>query len=349
MSLLNAGTIDQTDFITKATANVTPSADINRVPKMESDGKISEFFLPNTRAFIIKDAVNGATTPQAVYYNKGVILGSASNAAQARFLGFTKGTATFQKPTFVNKFYVDANSTTSFAATAYAGNNRLLLAEVLASTAPTGITWNGTAMTLVRTQGGLTVWSLVIGSNASNQALTMVVTGGSWSGDGAMVLTTYSNTDQTAPVTQSVGGTTAPAIDGTAALSTIVAVVASSTAAVTVDAAFTNDFTQVGTGGFSGFTWNGGNVKYYRKGSTTAYTMSGAGVLSILLELNAVASVTTVDVKFNGVADGFTGLTIGLPYYLQNTAGTIGLTAGTVSVVAGIALSATELLLTPRT
>jgi hypothetical protein len=56
-------------------------------------------------------------------------------------------------------------------------------------------------------------------------------------------------------------------------------------------------------------------------------------------------SGATLSVKTSNVASGFSGLIIGRPYYLANTAGTIALTAGSNSKKVGVAVSATELLL----
>lgn len=58
-----------------------------------------------------------------------------------------------------------------------------------------------------------------------------------------------------------------------------------------------------------------------------------------------VAAGGTAKVKFCGVIDGFSGLTIGSTYYLANTAGTIQATAGANSVKVGRAISATKLLI----
>ena len=52
-----------------------------------------------------------------------------------------------------------------------------------------------------------------------------------------------------------------------------------------------------------------------------------------------------VDVQFTGIVDDFTGLTIGTTYYLQDTIGTIGTSAGSNSVKVGRAISATGLLI----
>jgi len=46
-----------------------------------------------------------------------------------------------------------------------------------------------------------------------------------------------------------------------------------------------------------------------------------------------------------GVVNGFSGLTIGSTYYVQDTAGTIGVTPGTQAIPVGRAVSATQLLI----
>lgn len=50
-----------------------------------------------------------------------------------------------------------------------------------------------------------------------------------------------------------------------------------------------------------------------------------------------------LDVQFTGIVSGFSGLTVGAPYYVQDAVGTIGTTVGTYEVYVGVAVSATEL------
>jgi len=50
-------------------------------------------------------------------------------------------------------------------------------------------------------------------------------------------------------------------------------------------------------------------------------------------------------VQTNGVVGGFSGFSEGEKYYVQDTAGTIGTTAGTHAILVGIAISETELLI----
>lgn len=52
-----------------------------------------------------------------------------------------------------------------------------------------------------------------------------------------------------------------------------------------------------------------------------------------------------IDVQTNGIVPGFTGLAEGEKYFVQDTVGTIGTSPGTYSVLVGIAISQTELLI----
>lgn len=52
-----------------------------------------------------------------------------------------------------------------------------------------------------------------------------------------------------------------------------------------------------------------------------------------------------INIQFNGIVSGFSGLTIGERYWVQDTVGTIGTTRGTYEVSVGIAVSATEILI----
>lgn len=52
-----------------------------------------------------------------------------------------------------------------------------------------------------------------------------------------------------------------------------------------------------------------------------------------------------INVAVSGVIGGFTGLTLGADYYVQNTVGTIGVTPGDYSILVGRAIKTTELLI----
>jgi len=52
-----------------------------------------------------------------------------------------------------------------------------------------------------------------------------------------------------------------------------------------------------------------------------------------------------IDIQFNGIVKGFSGLDEGEKYYVQDTAGTIGTSKGTYNILVGVAISTTELLI----
>lgn len=71
----------------------------------------------------------------------------------------------------------------------------------------------------------------------------------------------------------------------------------------------------------------------------TAHSTTFIGFTEAAVVTNALGPVTTT-----GYVDGFTGLVPGV-YYLQDTAGTIGTSPGTVTKIVGISVSSTTLLL----
>lgn len=68
-----------------------------------------------------------------------------------------------------------------------------------------------------------------------------------------------------------------------------------------------------------------------------------ASFLGFALETKTLGNM--IRVSMERVISGFSSLNVGMRYYLQNTAGSIDVTAGTVAKLVGIAISATELLL----
>jgi len=52
-----------------------------------------------------------------------------------------------------------------------------------------------------------------------------------------------------------------------------------------------------------------------------------------------------ISIQTSGVVPGFTGLTKGAKYYVQDAVGTIGTTPGTYKLLVGVAISATEILI----
>lgn len=54
---------------------------------------------------------------------------------------------------------------------------------------------------------------------------------------------------------------------------------------------------------------------------------------------------TSINVQFSGIVSGFTGLSEGEKYYVQDTVGTIGTSIGTQEILVGVAISETEILI----
>jgi len=61
----------------------------------------------------------------------------------------------------------------------------------------------------------------------------------------------------------------------------------------------------------------------------------------------SIAEDSNGNVIISGIVSGFTGLTAGVKYYVQDTSGTIGTSAGTNTVLVGMAISTTELFSVP--
>lgn len=76
--------------------------------------------------------------------------------------------------------------------------------------------------------------------------------------------------------------------------------------------------------------------------SNAVSATSSAFVGFVITNTSANATAT---VQTSGVVSGFSGLTPGAIYYVQDTAGTIGTTVGTMETKVGMAISATELLI----
>lgn len=70
----------------------------------------------------------------------------------------------------------------------------------------------------------------------------------------------------------------------------------------------------------------------------TASTSAFQGFVITTTAPNATATVQT-----SGIVGGFSGLSLGSNYYVQDTAGTIGTSVGTLSIPVGVAISSTEI------
>lgn len=115
---------------------------------------------------------------------------------------------------------------------------------------------------------------------------------------------------------------------------------------------FTKQDTRVGIRQYNaGATINGGTlpVPVYQSKSDNEFYACDANDTNALKFLGFAISNSTdgasMDIQFNGVVTGFTGLAEGEKYYVQDTVGTIGTTPGTYEVLVGIAISETELMI----
>lgn len=74
-----------------------------------------------------------------------------------------------------------------------------------------------------------------------------------------------------------------------------------------------------------------------------ADTATNTDFLGFAVENGSNGATTTIQI--DGIVNGFTGLTAGVQYYVQNGAGTIGTSMGTAELYVGRAVSTTQLLL----
>lgn len=305
--------------------------------------------------------ISGASTPQAVFLNTlgKLRISDADDANRLKFSGFVKSDITAPLSSFING--VAGSGTTISNFVAQAGNKRVAIVMIHLFTSsgtptnPTGVTYGGVAMTQInavsRTQHGLSIWYKVLGDNASSDSAVNIITSGQ-SGTGLNIYTgvaVYNNTNQTTPYLQQATG------NGSA--------IAMS---VTLDP--TNEHSKIvyicgfQAGGFSSYSSgqtervniNSGFAKIAdvlnEWGASTVYTAnssSSGNYVTSAVELNTdTTTLATAELQFNGIVGGFSGLTIGSYYYVSNTAGAIGTSAGGTSIRVGRAISATQLLIT---
>lgn len=103
----------------------------------------------------------------------------------------------------------------------------------------------------------------------------------------------------------------------------------------------------------SGSTWANSPDAYfkiygYQTGIVAGSVSKSEGDDPLRARFNGFAtSLATVgnsiNVKLYGVVTGFTGLTPGAKYYVQDTRGTIGTSAGSTSIIVGVAINSTSL------
>lgn len=122
----------------------------------------------------------------------------------------------------------------------------------------------------------------------------------------------------------------------------------------TIFPASTNDYGIPNTGGFpasfgievkpASSTVPTGAVKASANENTVPLNQLNGQASFVGFARETKSSGVSIKVSMERIVGGFSNLVAGLRYYLQNTAGAIGLVPGTVTKMVGVALSSTELL-----
>lgn len=344
--------VDPADFINKSQANATPSNDSGRVPKLESDGKLDDFFLRGAFEMPALDTINGATTPQAVFLGSDGLLrlSDIDNRVSNGFTGFVTsnvtgtskpaqvGTAEHEITAATNSFTVNAGTNLVMVIIAYAGDNSS------AASLPSSFTWNSQTLTNRHSGGNATtrigVWTLEIGTLGSNTTANIVRSGGNGANTVAYDVIVYDNVDQTTPladVDSAVGGGTTASVliePLTAATSRGVVLGYSriNTANVT-----TSGVTDINTGTNAELSHLLNDYDF-----TASVSSASSNVVVAGLVLNQ-AITNNAEVINRGVIGGFSGLTKGDKYFLSSTAGSLSTTGDGKEV--GIAVSTTQIKL----
>lgn len=113
----------------------------------------------------------------------------------------------------------------------------------------------------------------------------------------------------------------------------------------------TNPYTLKSRTKTAGATINGATlpVPVYQNKTDNEFYACDANDTGALKFLGFAISNSTdgndIEVQFTGIVSGFTGLSEGEKYYVQDTVGTIGTSIGTYEVLVGVAISETELLI----
>lgn len=304
-------------------------------------------------------SVTGATNPVPMYVTTGgyADIGDANVSGKQKFFGFTNETVS-GLPAVLN---TDNTTTSGGTLTCNAGDDRLLIVNISYRrngsdiTFPSGITWGATNLINIdndfssggANRYGQSTWYAVIGSSGSNQGQTITVTGDAYN-DRAITYTILENVNQSTPFgntgNQSTGASTTPSntITTTIPNSLVVYCLHSSTQTVS---SYNDGMTTLQThAGGTGNRQYIATVQWNTIGSNAFDCTLASGTSWVAMALEILGIPATVNLRTGGQQTGFTGLTIGAPYYLSDTAGTISTTPGTTTVLLGKASSATALL-----
>jgi len=332
------------------------AGDSGKIPRLNSSGVLDSTITGSsiTKSYSVVENMDGTTTPVAVCVNADgkVQKAEADVSGLDKFIGFCTDNITTAESSFINGSSNTGSTTLSF--TANAGTNRVAFIHVALTgapyTAPSSVTYNGNNCTLIQNSNNGTTrlsatYYYVLGTNLSNDSAINIVVNGSSYTTISIQATCYGNVDQSTPVgikAVSSGNSTTPntTIDPTAVFSRIIQTTCGSgTSTLTANSGQTE---RVSTGLYA----NGFFDVQNKTGASTGYqiTQSTSNVWASQAFEVVVSTSPTSLIKYSGVVTT-SGLTPNAKYYLQNTAGTIGTSAGSTTVLLGKALSSTELII----
>lgn len=299
------------------------------------------------------EGITGATTPVPVaMIPDGTVLISDANSSFAprkNFLGFVSETISGALPEIIGTPVESSGATTSY--TVEPGNNLCLVVAVhagdnsSAATLPSAYSWNGISLTQQTFAGDgalrIALWTAPLGDIASDTTADLVRTGGSGANGVVQHIFVYDKIDQSTPVDD------AAASKGITNTSAVISPTQQygrgfihAAARITSANVTTSGVTDQITGSLqesSDLTSEGGFTA-----SASANTGFDIAVAGCLLK---TTTSEVVAVKYRGVQGGFSGLTPGSLYYVQDTIGTIGTSVGTTTIQVGVAVSTTEILI----
>jgi hypothetical protein len=293
----------------------------------------------------------GGSTALSFAWASGGVHTTASGSNQ--FLGFSSATTTRPGHQLLN--YASQGNGATY--TAPAGANRYLLVYIANQNGSqtghnvTGVSFGGVAMTNLASlgttgivggvdSGGFYLYGMPLGTSATTTSGAITATFNA-AGAATIQAHTFGNIDQTTPVAHAFasghGATTNP--------STSVGGLFHGTeleAYGTYDGQNKEGFGDtVGGLQHASVTAPGRTIRVYKNS-----TSNWSGYL-VMVALRPAASATSAPVQMSGTVPGFTGLTPGAVYYLSSTVGG-GISTTPVGAPIGVAVSATELFLLPR-
>ena len=312
--------------------------------------------------------INGTTTPVPVFIasNGAVLLSDANDTDRDSFFGFCSENLTAALPA---QYLTSATNTTNrtFSFTLLAGTDRFLIIQInmrtntAQVTVPTSVTWNGNTCTKLLdnhtgTTAGMSIWYYAAGTNGSNQTGDVVITGGNGlPGDadesgGNTIVFAAQYVDQTDAVQDSdiqrasSGSSVTTNITTDESYNLVVQFHNDKFGnAITVDTELTNrntsDTSSKQADGYIAI----GRAVVLTSSTSSTYDATDNGVAASIALRHSSSLATNISIP-GRVVTGFSGLTAGSKYYVQDTIGTIGTSPGTATLLVGVAINATSII-----